>query len=190
MRDPPRPWLWPRHTTHDGTRSDRRGGWTRRETDGRRSRGRGRMRTRGFRKCASSIRLEKCCCVSTAAWRLSMTRPGLLCVPQSRNFGRTDPDPKAGLIANEPRCANTERARVCATQNARFKYEVTFVRLLGRGAPMCTPARHTRTAASHRPTASARITVSSPRPAPLAAASTRRKRRFFSSWRQPPNPMN
>ena len=62
-----------------------------------------------------------------------MTRPGLLCVPQSRNFGRTDPDPKAGLIANEPRCANTERARVCATQNARFKYEVTFVRLLGRG---------------------------------------------------------
>ena len=138
MRDPPRPWLWPRHTTHDGTRSDRRGGWTRRETDGRRSRGRGRMRTRGFRKCASSIRLEKSCCVSTAAWRLSMTRPGLLCVPQSRNFGRTDPDPKAGLIANEPRCANTERARVCATQNARFKYEVTFVRLLGRGAPMCT----------------------------------------------------
>ena len=138
MRNPPRPWLWPRHTTHDGTRSDRQGVWTRGETGEWRSRGRGRMRTRGFRKCASSIRLEKSCCVSTAARLLSMTRPGLLCVPQSKNFGRTDPDPKAGLIANEPRCAYTERARVCATQNARFKYEVTFVRFLGRGAPTCT----------------------------------------------------
>ena len=142
MRDPPRPWLWPRHTTHDGTRSDRRGVWTRGGTCDRRSRGRGRMRTRGFRKCASSIRLEKICCVSTAARLLSMTRPGLLCVPQSKNFGRTDPDPKAGLIANEPRCANTERARVCATQNARFKYEVTFVRLLAPGDPKFAPKIH------------------------------------------------
>ena len=139
MRDPPRPWLWPRHTTHDGTRSDRQGVWTRGETGEWRSRGRGRMRTRGFRKCASSIRLEKSCCVSTAARLLSMTRPGLLCVPQSKNFGRTDPDPKAGLIANEPRCAYTERARVCATRNAGFKCEVTFVRLHGRGDhPTCT----------------------------------------------------
>ena len=130
MRDPPRPWLWPRHTTHDGTRSDRRGGWTRRETGGRRSRGRGRMRTRGFRKCASSIRLEKSCCVSTAARLLSMTRPGLLCVPQSKNFGRTDPDPKAGLVAHQPFDARNERARVRATGNGNFTYEVTFVRLL------------------------------------------------------------
>ena len=145
MRDPPRPWLWPRHTTHDGTRSGRRGGWTRRETGGRRSRGRGRMRTRGFRKCASSIRLEKSCCVSTAAWTaarlLSMTRPGLLCVPQSKNFGRTDPDPKAGLVAHQPFDARNERARVRATGNGNFTYEVTFVRLLAPGDPKFTQTR-------------------------------------------------
>ena len=47
-------------------------------------------------------------------------------------------------------------------------------------APQSTGAKRgsdMQTEASHRPTASARITVSSPRPAPLAAASTRRKRR-------------
>ena len=47
-------------------------------------------------------------------------------------------------------------------------------------APQPTGAKRgpdMQTEASHRPTASARITVSSPRPAPLAAASTRRKRR-------------
>ena len=42
----------------------------------------------------------------------------------------------------------------------------------------------TQTEVLHRPTASARITVSSPRPAPLAAASTRRKRRHLGGAAQ------
>ena len=122
MRDPPRPWLWPRHTTHDGTRSDRRGGWTRRETGGRRSRGRGRMRTRGFRKCASSIRLEKSCCVSTAARLLSMTRPGLLCVSIKKEFRSNRPRPEGG--ARRPPALRRQERKSARARNGKRQFYV------------------------------------------------------------------
>ena len=120
--NPPRPWLWPRHTTHDGTRSDRREGWTRRETGGRRSRGRGRMRTRGFRKCASSIRLEKSCCVSTAARLLSMTRPGLLCVSIKQEFRSNRPRPEGG--ARRPPALRRQERKSARARNGKRQFYV------------------------------------------------------------------
>ena len=122
MRDPPRPWLWPRHTTHDGTRSDRRGVWTRGGTCDRRSRGRGRMRTRGFRKCASSIRLEKSCCVSTAARLLSMTRPGLLCVSIKKEFRSNRPRPEGG--ARRPPALRRQERKSARARNGKRQFYV------------------------------------------------------------------
>ena len=47
-------------------------------------------------------------------------------------------DPKAGLVAHQPFDARNERARVRATGNGNFTYEITFVRLLAPGAPKFT----------------------------------------------------
>ena len=123
-------------STMPTTRSDRRG------AGGADERGEGETEVERARvhaharcsKCTGFIRIEKIGCVSTAARLLSpMTRLAGLCDLQTGIFRSKRPSAKAWLVAHQPRRANTTNARAYATHNARFKCELTFVRLQGRG---------------------------------------------------------